>query len=257
MPMNFLKPIWRRNGQTTDSRTFCPRTGYVLTRSTVQQQVAEKMLRLLTEQTPDFIGSAYPPRFRHIAEFGCGTGSYSRILLHRLQPESLLLNDLCPEMKECLGDLLLQDTVQFMPGDAEVLDFPEKTDLITSCSTLQWFSNPEKFFARCHGFLADDGYLAFSTFGMENMREIHALTGHGLDYLPIEKLKELLCPYFETVYAEEEIVTLPFATPLQVLQHLKQTGVTGTEKKYGHADGCRHFVTDIQKSSAGKTEMSV
>ena len=197
----------------------------------VHQQVAEKMLRLLTEQTPDFIGSAYPPRFRHIAEFGCGTGSYSRILLHRLQPESLLLNDLCPEMKECLGDLLLQDTVQFMPGDAEVLDFPEKTDLITSCSTLQWFSNPEKFFARCHGFLADDGYLAFSTFGMENMREIHALTGHGLDYLPIEKLKELLCPYFETVYAEEEIVTLPFATPLQVLQHLKQTGVTGTEKK--------------------------
>lgn len=186
----------------------------------VQQQVAEKMMRLLPNV-----------RFRHIAEFGCGTGSYSRILLHQLQPESLLLNDLCPEMKECLGDLLLQNAVQFMPGDAEVLDFPKKTDLITSCSTLQWFSNPERFFARCQSFLADDGYLAFSTFGTENMREIHTLTGHGLDYLTIEKLEELLSPYFETVYVEEEIVTLPFSTPLQVLQHLKQTGVTGTEKK--------------------------
>ncbi len=186
----------------------------------VQQQVAEKMMRLL----PDI-------RFRHIVEFGCGTGSYSRILLHQLQPETLLLNDLCPEMKEGLTDLLLQDAVQFMPGDAEVLEFPEKTDLITSCSTLQWFNNPKRFFARCHSFLTDNGYLAFSTFGAENMREIRTLTGHGLDYLPVEKLNELLSPYFETVYAEEEIVPLPFATPLQVLQHLKQTGVTGTEKK--------------------------
>ena len=90
----------------------------------VQQQVAEKMLQLLTEHAS--------PLFRRIVEFGCGTGSYSRLLLHKLQPESLLLNDLCPEMKECLADLLLQDTVQFIPGDAEALDFPEKTDLITS-----------------------------------------------------------------------------------------------------------------------------
>ena len=111
------------------------------------------------------------------------------------------------------------------------LDFPEKTDLITSCSTLQWFNDPKEFFARCHRFLSEDGYLAFSTFGTENMREIRTLTGHGLDYLPIEALKELLAPHFETVYAEEEIVSLPFSTPLQVLQHLKETGVTGTEKK--------------------------
>lgn len=155
----------------------------------VQQQVAEKMLQLLTERAS--------PLFRRIVEFGCGTGSYSRLLLHKLQPESLLLNDLCPEMKECLTDLLPQDTVRFIPGDAEALDFPEKTDLITSCSTLQWFNDPKEFFARCHRFLSEDGYLAFSTFGTENMREIRTLTGHGLDYLPIKALKELLAPHFE------------------------------------------------------------
>ena len=66
----------------------------------VQQQVAEKMLRLLTEHAcasmQSASGSTRP--FRHIAEFGCGTGSYSRLLLHTLQPETLLLNDLCREM---------------------------------------------------------------------------------------------------------------------------------------------------------------
>ena len=100
--------------------------------------------------------------------------------MQRLQPDALLLNDLCPEMKECLGDLLCQNGVQFVSGDAETLEFPKDTELITSCSTLQWFSNPRRFFARCHSFLSEGGYLAFSTFGTGNMREIHALTGNGL-----------------------------------------------------------------------------
>ena len=200
--------------------------------------------------------------FRHIAEFGCGTGCYSRLLLRTLQPETLLLNDLCPEMEECIHDLLtgggrlpcapqagnasgvLYDAdvelygsspattaVSFLPCDAETLDFPQGTDLITSCSTLQWFADTERFFARCHRFLSDGGILAFSTFGKKNMREIHTLTGHGLEYLSLDNLKVLLSPRFEILYAEEEIVSLPFGTPLEVLRHLKQTGVTGTEKR--------------------------
>ena len=253
----------------------------------VQQQVAEKMLRLLTAHAcisaaaPGGNGDRQQPRnaalsFRHIAEFGCGTGCYSRLLLRTLQPETLLLNDLCPEMEECIHDLLtgggrlprapqagnasgvLYDAdvelygaetpsestkaplygsspattaVSFLPCDAETLDFPQGTDLITSCSTLQWFADTERFFARCHRFLSDGGILAFSTFGKKNMREIHALTGHGLEYLSLDNLKVLLSPRFEILYAEEEIVSLPFGTPLEVLRHLKQTGVTGTEKK--------------------------
>ena len=260
----------------------------------VQQQVAEKMLRLLTAYActsaaaPDGNGDRQQPRnaalsFRHIAEFGCGTGCYSRLLLRTLQPETLLLNDLCLEMEECIHDLLtgggrlprapqagnasgvLYDAdvefygaetpsestkvpsenakaplygsspattgVSFLPCDAETLDFPQGTDLITSCSTLQWFADTERFFARCHRFLSDGGILAFSTFGKKNMREIHTLTGHGLEYLSLDNLKVLLSPRFEILYAEEEIVSLPFGTPLEVLRHLKQTGVTGTEKR--------------------------
>lgn len=191
----------------------------------VQQQVAEKMLRLLTKHacpsaaahngegnTRSLSGNASP--FRHIVEFGCGTGCYSRLLLHALQPETLLLNDLCPEMRECICDLLpageplphkpllyddkvelygakvplekakvplygtplISPAVSFLPCDAETLDFPQGTDLITSCSTLQWFADTERFFTRCHHFLSDGGILAFSTFGKRNMQEIHTLT---------------------------------------------------------------------------------
>ena len=99
----------------------------------VQQQVAEKMMQLIKEPYT---------RFRRVVEFGCGTGSYSRILLHTLQPEALLLNDLCREMEECVKELCDGTTVQFVPGDAEAIDFPGETDLITSCSTPRCFLHP-------------------------------------------------------------------------------------------------------------------
>ena len=105
----------------------------------VQQQVAEKMLRLLMEHTgkhsaaPNSTGNTLScpesiSPFRKVAEFGCGTGCYSRLLLHTLQPESLLLNDLCPEMEECIKDICDRDNkgrVKFMPCDAETLAFPQ------------------------------------------------------------------------------------------------------------------------------------
>ncbi|MEL5896226.1 malonyl-ACP O-methyltransferase BioC [Bacteroides sp. GD17] len=229
---------------------FAKARGTYTREARVQQQVAEKMMGMLG-------AAAAVPSFRHIVEFGCGTGSYSRLLLHNLQPETLLLNDLCPEMEECIHELLTPESsgsglslssdsgfdpnlglehkrsplVRFCPGDAEALDFPEATDLITSCSTLQWFNDPAAFFLRCHHALAPDGLFAFSTFGPRNMYEIRQLTGNGLDYLPLEELLALLSPHFDILLAEEEMVPLPFSTPHEVLKHLKQTGVTGTEKK--------------------------
>lgn len=202
----------------------------------VQQQVAEKMMRLLTETATS--------RFRHITEFGCGTGCYSRLLLHTLQPETLLLNDLCREMGENVNGLCDDTRIRFVPGDAETLDFPEGTDLITSCSTLQWFNDPEAFFLRCHRALEAEGILAFSTFGTANLREIRRLTGHGLEYLPLERLQELLSPRFEPLHAEEEVIPLSFSTPQAVLKHLKQTGVTGTEKRMWTRSRLQTFCTE-------------
>lgn len=194
----------------------------------VQQQVAEKMLRLLKEHTDG-------RTFRRIAEFGCGTGSYSRLLHTAYHPDSLLLNDLCAPMEECVADLTCRPEVRFLAADAESPDFIEAAkgcDLLTSCSTLQWFVRPADFFRHCHDALPPQGVLAFSTFGTENLREIRRLTGHGLTYLSLPELENLLHEAgFHLLHAEEEQATLTFARPMDVLHHLKQTGVTGTEKK--------------------------
>ncbi len=186
--------------------------------ASVQHQIANHMLLLLKEhlhQAP-----------KRIVEFGCGTGNYSRMIINQFYPKELLLNDLCENMMGCCADLLSEE-VSFITDDAEYLQFPPERDLITSCSTLQWFDNPEVFFHRCSGYLQPEGYLAFTTFGLKNMQEIRATTGQGLSYLSISELCQSLLANYEIIHASEEVIEQYFDEPKQVLRHLKATGVTG------------------------------
>ena len=160
--------------------------------------------------------------FNKVVEFGCGTGNYSRLLYHTLQPKQFFLNDLCNGMQACCHDLLDQGAI-FLTGDAETLDFPEDTELLTSCSTLQWFESPENFFHRCHHRLSRNGYLAITTFGQENMKEIRSVTGQGLPYRSLSELEAALTPHYDLIHSEEERLHRSFPSPLQVLYHLKES----------------------------------
>lgn len=116
---------------------FSKAIGTYAQKADIQQQIAEKMTCLLQQHLP-----ATP--FNKVVEFGCGTGNYSRLLYHTLQPKQFFLNDLCNGMQACCHDLLDQGAI-FLTGDAETLDFPEDTELLTSCSTLQWVRKSGKF----------------------------------------------------------------------------------------------------------------
>lgn len=191
----------------------------------VQQQVAERMMGRIRSLLPEFSP-------RRIVEFGCGTGLYSRLLYDTWRPGRLHLNDLCPEMAFCLDDLTARPGVSFVPGDAETCPLPDKVDLLTSCSTLQWFERPDRFFRRAAALLVSGGVLAFSTFGSRNLREIRALTGKGLAYPSPADLSRWLEEAGLHVLLLDEEEALCFPSPLDVLRHLRMTGVTGTS---GHA----------------------
>lgn len=163
---------------------------------------------------------------RSVLEVGCGTGLFTRSYLHDVKPGQLCLNDICPEVAGCFKDLL-GDRIRFFAGDAERLNFPAGQSLIASCSALQWFESPQRFFHRCSHLLTNDGYFTFSTFGKENLTEVASLTGATLPYLSLEELKEALRSDYELLYCHEEKLSLSFQSPMDVLKHLKATGVTG------------------------------
>lgn len=225
--------------KTLIAERFSKAIGTYTREAGIQQQIAKKMTGLLQQYLPSL-------SFAKVVEFGCGTGNYSRMLYQTLQPEQLLLNDICNEMKTCCKDLLDQGAT-FLSGDAETLPFPENTELITSCSTLQWFENPEDFFYRCNNYLSKNGYFAFTTFGQENMKEIRHITGHGLSYRSLAQLKSALIPLYDIIHSEEELLVRRFSTPLQVLYHLKETGVTGTGSHHWTRRELNHFCEEYTR----------
>ncbi len=198
-----------------------------------QKRIAERMGGLLARHLPHPCSK--------VLEIGCGTGFLTRELSEILHPDRLVLNDLCREMGACFTDLTSGGQTVFLPGDAERLSFPPEQNLIVSCSALQWFVSPERFFARCHPLLCREGYFAFTTFGRDNLKEVISVTGTGLRYRTLSELEEALQTHYKIVVATEERIILSFNTPLEILYHLKNTGVTALRQQAWTKSDLRAF----------------
>lgn len=226
-------------------KRFSGASGSYDSSAVVQKAVASELASQIFRYVPE-------PFFSKVLEIGCGTGLLSHRLAEFIPSGNMYLNDICPEFASCVSDL---HPAAFIGGDAESVDLPSGIGLIASSSVIQWFENPEKFFGKCRQSLRDGGYLAFSTFGPDNLKEIAEVTGNTLDYRPLEELGSMLSFGYELVYSDESYSQLHFPTPVDVLRHLKYTGVNGISRgiwtrkdlsgfcrsymaKFGSGDGC-------------------
>ncbi len=180
----------------------------------IQQQIAKKLYKSL---------SAYIKRpVSSILEIGCGTGFLTRFLCTHFYPEIITANDLCPEVISHIPD-----GIKFIPGDMESIVFPEKYDLITGSSSIQWLTDLPLFLKKIDQNLAEKGLLAISTFGEKNFMEIREITGTGLSYYKKSDLEQIFSSTFHIIEIKEDIKTLYFSSPKDILLHMKQSGING------------------------------
>ena len=206
--------------RTRFSRSIRSYDEYAIAQRLITARLCEMLAGL-----PDFQKGA---EIGQTLEIGCGTGTFTRMFLEKFRPSCLTLVDICPEVRETLQDILASDTVRFIAGDAEHCPLPAGQSLIASCSVMQWFEDTAGFLTRCRTLISDDGILALTTFGPDNLLEIASVTGVSLSYLPLEWLRGALMEAgFEIMVAKEEHIVLNFPSPTEVLRHLKSTGVTG------------------------------
>lgn len=184
----------------------------------------------ITQHLFDLIQQNCPMELNQVFEIGCGSGNLSHLLFENLHIKQLILNDLYPEIQQHFPN---HPQLDYRIGDIEQLEFPQGLDLIASSSALQWVTNLENIFQKAFLGLKSQAYFCFSTFGQQNLHEIKALTGQGLDYLSMEMIQHLLEKNgFEILHLSEQITALNFEYPQQVLQHLKATGVTATAQNF-------------------------
>lgn len=165
---------------------------------------------------------------RRILEFGVGSGFLTEALLNVYPTAEWVLNDLSPSMA---SPLLVQDLPphEWQWGDIEQLAGQPhlgKFGLIASSAALQWLRAPiicvERLLTQ---HLMEGGWLLLATFGVGNLREITSLTARTLPYTSQEQWRNALEGQLDHLYIEEQEITLTFDSPLEVLRHLRATGV--------------------------------
>lgn len=161
-------------------------------------------------------------------EIGVGTGFLTQHLQTLFSQTHWTLNDLTSKAQVYTDKFINPDSSDYLWGDAEQIKLPSNLDLIASASTVQWFDSLPDFIKQCSANTNKDGYLALSTFGPDNFTEIRNITGAGLNYYSLAELITILESNDYTILQSLDYTKqLEFTSPLEVLKHIKATGVNG------------------------------
>ncbi|MBR6163194.1 methyltransferase domain-containing protein [bacterium] len=175
----------------------------------VQKQMAKKLVSLLPRK-----------QFSSVLEIGSYTGFLTREISQNIDYNSYLAIDVVEKSGEYLKKI--DDKIEFQKCDIENFETKQKFDLIISNASLQWCSDFEGIIKKLLGALNNGGVLAISIFSPDNLKEIKEVFGVSLNY-PDETVIKKVFGENSVIFKDE--ISLKFDSPLDVLRHLKYTGV--------------------------------
>lgn len=179
----------------------------------VQKQTATKLLDLIKGK-----------KFESILEIGSYTGNLTKPAVERFEFESYLAVDIVNSFDFIKN---LSPKIKFKQVDIEQFQSDEKFDLIIANASLQWCNDFRGTIKNLKSFLNKNGILAISIFGVKNLIEIKEVFNSGLNYPKEEVLKSI---FSKNAKITDEIIKLQFNSSMDILKHLKDTGVNSVSK---------------------------
>lgn len=228
------------DGAQTTKRQISERFGAKVTTyddfACVQREMMHHLMALLhaKHRTP----------VQHVLEIGCGTGALTDCLLTTYAQAQVTAVDIALPMIEATARRCASDVkrVRLLHGDGERLEDvftappPPRFDLIVSSAAIQWFTAPCEAMKNWVRYLQPHGTIAFATFGprtLEQLRQAFILAEAqlGLPHVPrtlafVDPLavETQLCQLGADVTVQEQIQIVTYATPRELLHHMKAIG---------------------------------
>ncbi|MEP2718250.1 methyltransferase [Pseudophaeobacter sp.] len=216
-----LAPVLK---QSRVRQSFCRGLQSYHQSASVQAQIAQELVQQMQAQD---IG----PQVGRALEFGAGTGHLTAALLEAFEIADLTLNDLVPEaeapLRRVLSDFHQPASLRF--GPIETLDMSGSFDLITSSSAVQWIEDLPSALHRLADHLRPGGWLGFSGFGCSQFHQLAELgsVAAAPSYLDARDWPQVLPAGMSAVAVQQQEITLQFDSALDLLRHLRRTGVNG------------------------------
>ncbi len=198
------------------------RFGRAQTSYNQKASIQRRMALMLVDKLSGLHSGFFPAAL----EVGMGTGLLTRLLAEKLSIGHLWGNDLVPQLNRDLEIYRQRQWLTYWNGDAEQLDLAgHHFDLIISNAALQWFERPLEALTTWMARLQPQGLLAFTTFGPDHFQAFAKTLGPSLTYFPRQVILETLAPFGTCRWVHEEHLRLHFPSFLELLRHLKATGV--------------------------------
>lgn len=192
-----------------------------------------------------------------VFEVGVGTGFLTAQLLQLFPNAHWFLNDITERSQHYIDKLITDIPHTYIWGDAESVEFPSDLDLVASASTVQWFDRLPLFIEHSYSATKDGGWLVLSTFGEDNYHEVKEVSGRGLRYYSLVEVADILTEQgYEVLHSEEYRDVQRFETPLEVLRHIRATGVNSIRQTHWSRGQFREFCERYSQNS-GQSDGSV
>ena len=181
----------------------------------IQKIMADELIKLINGK-----------KYKNILEIG----SYTGILTEKLNKnnfnfENYIAIDLIPQSKSYINKI--NNKIEFLNIDIENFKTQKKFDLIIANASLQWCDDLSYVLKKLQTLLTADGIIAFSLFGKKNFFEIKDIFNISLNYPSIENIKTM---FPNDILIFEKKYELKFDNSLDILKHLKATGVNAIKK---------------------------
>lgn len=208
----------------------------------VQEIMADNIIKALPER-----------KYTNILELGCGCGLLTKKIVNSISHKTYDAVDMVEECEKYLSQI--SSDINFIVQDLEQFSTDKKYDLIISNASFQWLENLPEFIKNIKNYLKKDGIFVFTIFGKENYKEITKVMKTSLKYYSSDEIRNI-CSDYEIIKISDEIKVLNFDSPIDVLHHIKNTGVNALSQTHWTKSDLQNFSDEYNSVCGGNITLT-
>ena len=182
----------------------------------------------------ELLEEALPEHAETVLDLGCGTGTNTYKLHHRLKSKKTVGVDQALPMIEYAKSRNMDSTIEFIHANIEDYHVKKQVDLILSNASLQWVADGQHIQRLCKEGMGEKTHFVFSVFLPGTFRELSEALNEVFEdtielpchsFRDIDGYKDIVTPMFKVCNIQQKKILIAFDSVKELLMSIRKTGV--------------------------------